>query len=49
MTDGMLKAIIVDDEYLIRDLLKKIIKWESIGIDITGEASNAKEALELVD
>ena len=47
--DNILKAIIVDDEYLIRDLLKKAVDWKSISIEIAGEASNANEGLKLID
>lgn len=44
-----LKVLIVDDEFLIRNLLKKRIDWEKQGMTIVGEASTAREALDLVD
>lgn len=44
-----LKVLIVDDEYLIRNLLRLRIDWEQQGMTIIGEASNAGEALELID
>lgn len=44
-----LKVLIVDDEFLIRNLLKKRINWEEHGMTIIGEASNAHEALNMVD
>ncbi|WP_438434988.1 response regulator [Gorillibacterium sp. sgz500922] len=44
-----LKVLLVDDEYLIRNLLRMRIDWENQGLSIVGEASNAEEALELVD
>ncbi len=44
-----LKVLIVDDEYLIRNHLKKIICWEEIGMEIAGEAISASQALELID
>jgi two-component system response regulator YesN len=44
-----LKVLIVDDEYLIRNLLKRRINWEEQGMTIIGEASNAHEALDMVD
>ena len=44
-----LKVLIVDDEHLIRNLLKMRIKWEDFGMEITGEASSAREALDLVE
>lgn len=46
---GELKVLIVDDEYLIRNLLKMRIDWEKQGMKIIGEAANAAEALEFVD
>jgi two-component system, response regulator YesN len=44
-----LKVLIVDDEYLIRNLLKRRINWEELGMAIVGEASNAREALDMVE
>ncbi|MFB9327775.1 response regulator [Paenibacillus aurantiacus] len=44
-----LKVLIVDDEYLIRNLIRMRIDWEQQGMTIIGEASNGHEALELVD
>lgn len=41
-------AIIVDDEKLAREGLKNLLK-EFTEIDIVGEASNADEAIELID
>lgn len=44
-----LKVLIVDDEYLIRNLLRMRIDWERQGMAIVGEASDAQEALELTE
>lgn len=44
-----LKVLIVDDEKLIRNLLKMRINWEEFGMEIVGEASGSKEALEMVE
>ena len=44
----MLKVLLVDDEVIIRQGLKKIIDWQSAGFEIAGEASNGAEALEMV-
>lgn len=44
-----LKVLIVDDEHLIRNLIRMRIDWEKEGFEIAGEASNAQEALELVE
>ncbi|WP_237179030.1 response regulator transcription factor [Paenibacillus sp. MMS18-CY102] len=43
------KIIIVDDEILIRQGIKHYLNWEQEGFQIVGEASNGKEALELVE
>ncbi|WP_040710726.1 response regulator transcription factor [Paenibacillus curdlanolyticus] len=43
------KIIIVDDEILIRQGIKHYLNWEQEGFQIVGEASNGKEALELIE
>lgn len=45
----MLKVIIVDDEYIMRQGLKYMINWEQEGYEIIGEAGSGKEALELIE
>lgn len=42
----MYKAIIVDDEEMIRKGIKNVIQWASLGIDEVHIASSAKEAFE---
>lgn len=49
LTVEPLKVLIVDDEYLIRNLLRMRIDWEQQGMSIIGEASDAAEALEQVE
>lgn len=49
MADSKLKLLIVDDEHLVRSLLRNCINWDEIGYEIVGEASNAHEALDLVE
>ncbi len=44
-----LKVFIVDDEYLIRNLLKMRIDWKELGMEIVGEASDARKALDIID
>ncbi|MGQ8874765.1 response regulator [Paenibacillus sp. TSA_86.1] len=44
-----LKVLLVDDEYLIRNLLRMRIDWQQQGMQIVGEASNAAEALEQME
>lgn len=43
----MLKMIIADDEYMVREGLRDILCWEEFGIEIIGEASDGQEAIEL--
>ncbi|MCK8061669.1 MULTISPECIES: response regulator [unclassified Fusibacter] len=43
----MYSVLIVDDEYIIRQGLKKLINWEELGFVIVGEADNAHSAEEL--
>lgn len=45
----LLKVILVDDEYLIRNLIRIRIDWEKNGLEIIGEANGAEEAMELLD
>lgn len=49
LTVEPLKILIVDDEYLIRNLLRMRIDWEQQGMTIIGEASDAEEALDQVE
>lgn len=44
-----LKVLLVDDEYLIRNLLRMRIDWQEQSMQIVGEASDAAEALEQVE
>ena len=45
----MLKVMILDDERLVRDLLKACIDWSELGMTIVAESGSAVEGLELVD
>lgn len=47
--DEMLKVMFVDDEHLVRSLLRNCIDWQEIGYEVVGEAPNAPEALEMVE
>lgn len=49
LTVEPLKVLIVDDEYLIRNLLRMRIDWKQQGMTIIGEASDAEEALNQVE
>ncbi|MGN1008271.1 MAG: response regulator, partial [Butyricicoccus sp.] len=45
----MIKALIVDDDFLVRMFLKQLINWESQGFELVGDACGGEEALELID
>lgn len=49
LLDNLCKILIVDDEYLLRQGIKHLIDWKMEGFEIIGEASNGKEAIELVE
>ena len=38
----MLKLIIVDDEYLIRQLIRNGVAWSEQGIEVVGEMESAE-------
>lgn len=42
------RILIVDDEYIMRRGIRYMIDWEEQGFQIVGEASNGKEALDLM-
>lgn len=44
----MIKAILVDDEDIIREGLSDFIDWAALGLELVGQASNGREAVELV-
>ncbi|WP_424767083.1 response regulator transcription factor [Paenibacillus sp. sgz302251] len=41
------KALIADDEAIIREGIRSSIQWEQLGLEIVGEAEDGEEALEL--
>lgn len=43
------RLIIADDEYFIRQRLKKIIPWETLDLEFSGEAENGKQVIELLE
>ncbi|MBV5328851.1 MAG: response regulator [Chlorobium sp.] len=45
----MMRGIILDDEKNIVEMLKVLIDWKGLGIDLVGEAYDGKRGLELVD
>ena len=44
----MYKLMIADDEMTIREGIKCLLDWESLGFTIIGEASNGEDALKLI-
>lgn len=44
----MRSVLIVDDEYLQRELVKSTVSWEQLNLYIAGEAEDGREALEKV-
>ncbi|AEE96270.1 response regulator [Mahella australiensis] len=49
MSDCRITVLIVDDEYLERNLVKRCIDWNALNLEIIGEASNADDALKLIE
>lgn len=49
MKEEKLKILIVEDEIRIAQLIKKIIKWDEIGLDCIGVADNGQTALNIID
>jgi len=43
------KLLIVDDEPLVRALIRNAVDWENRGVEIVGEAGSAEEAIEAFD
>lgn len=43
----MYKAMIVEDEMLVRIGIRNVIKWDTLGITLTEDAENGAQALEL--
>ena len=41
----MIKAILVDDEDIIREGLSNFIDWTALGLELVGQASNGREAV----
>jgi YesN/AraC family two-component response regulator len=45
----MIKVVIIDDEEIIREGLRKIIDWNSMNCEIVGEAEDGEDGLELIN
>lgn len=44
-----IKILIVDDEFLERNLIRNCIDWKHLGMEIAAEASNALDALDMLE
>ena len=44
----MYKAIVVDDEKMIREGIRDTIRWEQVGIGEVYTASSGRKALEII-
>ncbi len=44
----MYRVVLVDDEHLIVEGLSKVVKWESLGCQVVGTASDGREGLALI-
>lgn len=49
MDETVLKVLIVDDERLVRELLRGCVEWERLGATIVGECAGAEEAMERLE
>ena len=43
------KVLIVEDEVLVREGLKSVIGWDKLGMEVVGDVSNGKQALEVYE
>lgn len=46
--ENICRIMIVDDEFIMRQGVRFMMRWEEEGYEIVGEASNGKEALDLI-
>ena len=44
----MKKMVIADDDFLVRMYLRQLLPWNEYGIDVAGDVSNGREALDLI-
>ena len=41
----MIKLLIVDDEFVVRQGIRQAINWDEFGVYVVGDADNAKDAI----
>ncbi|MBC7960244.1 MAG: response regulator, partial [Vallitaleaceae bacterium] len=44
----MIKAVIIDDEVWSRNIIRSLGNWETLGIEIVGEAEDGERGLSLI-
>lgn len=44
----MISVVVIDDEILVREGIKKLIPWEKLGFELVCEAANGRDALEII-
>ena len=44
----MISVLIVDDEYLLRSLIRRSINWDQLGMEVVGEAGDGEEAIDFI-
>lgn len=44
----MLKMVIVDDEYPVREMLRRVVRWEEHGVDVIGIAEDGGSAINII-
>lgn len=45
----MMKAVLIDDEYIVVEGLKAIVNWDEFGIEVAGTAADGVSGLELIE
>ncbi|WP_159881001.1 response regulator [Paenibacillus puerhi] len=45
----MWTVLLVEDEVFVRESVRRIVDWHSLGFDVIGEAGNGEEALALIE
>lgn len=45
----MIKAVLIDDEYIVVEGLKSIINWNELGVEVIGTAADGISGLELIE
>ncbi len=46
--EKMLSVLIVEDEYIVGQLIIKLVDWDKLGLELLGVADNGIEALDII-